>query len=159
MPDTPERRPETIIALDFGLRRIGVAVGQQVTCSASAVGVVANAASGPDWRSLERLVVEWQPARLIVGMPSRSDGQPSDLVPAILSFMQALKRFGLPVESVDENHSSLEASEMLKSQRAAGRRGRVRKEMIDSTAAMLIAERWLHARQSTFGRENRSRLV
>jgi putative Holliday junction resolvase len=143
MPGTPEHRPETIIALDFGLRRIGVAVGQQVTDSATALGVVANRSDGPDWKSLETIISEWQPARLVVGMPSHADGTPSEISEAILQFVAALARFGKPVDTTDVNHSSREADEILKNQRAGGRRGRVRKEMIDSTAAKLIAERWL----------------
>lgn len=143
MPDTPEYRPETIIALDFGLRRIGVAVGQQITNSATAIGVVANRDNGPDWARLEAIISEWQPARLVVGMPSCPDGSPSESAAAIRQFMQALVRFGRPVESTDENYSSREAADLLKAMRASGMRGRVRKEMIDGTAAMLIAERWL----------------
>jgi putative Holliday junction resolvase len=143
MPDTPENRPETIIALDFGLRRIGVAVGQQITNSATAIGVVANRDAGPDWVRLEAIIAEWQPARLVVGMPSHPDGSPSETAAMIRQFMTALARFGKPIESTDENYSSREAAVMLKDMRASGMRGRVSKEMIDSTAAMLIAERWL----------------
>jgi putative pre-16S rRNA nuclease len=143
MPDTPEHRPETVIALDFGLRRIGVAVGQQVTNSATPLGIVANRASGPDWEGLERIISDWRPARLIVGMPSRPGGGHSDSADAVTRFVATLVRFGIPVETTDENFSSREASAILKGQRAGGMRRRVRKEMIDSTAAMLIAERWL----------------
>lgn len=159
MPDTPERRPESILALDFGLRRIGVAVGQQITDSASPLGVISNGTNGPDWKSLERLVDEWRPTRLVVGMPTHMDGSPSDLSDAVTAFMQALRRFDLPVDPVDENLSSREAGELLRQQRAAGKRGRISKELIDSTAAVLIAERWLHAASTAFGREKDIRLV
>ncbi len=140
MPDTPE----TILAFDFGLRRIGVAVGQQVTASATPLGTITNGSDGPDWHAIAALVEEWQPARLIVGMPGNADGSPSDIAGEVRKFIADLGRFRRPVESEDERFSSLEAAERLKSERAAGIRGRISKGMIDSTAAMLIAERWLN---------------
>ncbi len=139
MPDTPE----TILAFDFGLRRIGVAVGQRLTASANPLAIIKNTDKGPDWAAIDALIQEWQPARLIVGMPMNADGTPSDIVEEVWGFISELGRFGVPVETEDERYSSLEAEELLKSRRAAGHRGRISKEMIDSTAATLIAERWL----------------
>jgi len=139
MPGTPE----TIVAFDFGLRRIGIAIGQQVTGSANPLGIAANSDDGPDWRAIGEIVREWNPARLIVGMPSHRDGSPSEVGEQVRSFADALGRYQLPVETVDERYSSLEAEEMLKRERALGIRGRITKEMIDSAAAVLIAERWL----------------
>lgn len=139
MPDTPE----TILAFDFGLRRIGVAVGQQVTSSASPLGVVTNGGSGPDWGQVGSLLAEWRPARLIVGMPLHADGTENDTTAAVRVFIKGLDRFGLPVDTVDERYSSIEAQELLKDERARGGSGRISKEMIDSAAAKLIAERWL----------------
>jgi putative Holliday junction resolvase len=139
MPATPE----TILAFDFGLRRIGAAVGQQVTASASPLAVVQNGENGPDWGAIENLVREWQPARIIVGMPLKADGSPAEIAQEIQAFIRELGRFGTPVETEDETFSSLEAEQLLKSARAAGLRGRISKEMIDSAAATLIAERWL----------------
>ena len=159
MPGTPERHPESILALDFGLRRIGVAVGQQVTDSASPLGIVDNGPNGPDWQTLGKLVDEWQPTRLVVGMPTHPDGTPSNLSTTITEFMSALRRFRRPVESVDENLTSTEAGRLLKQQRAAGMRGRIRKDMIDSTAAVLIAERWLRSSREAIAREKDRGLV
>ena len=144
MPGTPSPPPaETVVAFDFGLRRIGVAVGQQVTGSASPLGVVQNADSGPDWDHVERIIGEWRPARLIVGMPWHADGSPSDMSRLVEKFIEALRRFGLPVAAVDERHTSAEAESALKARRAAGQTGRIHKERIDCAAAVLIAERWL----------------
>jgi putative Holliday junction resolvase len=159
MPGTPEQKPETVIAFDFGLRRIGVAVGQQITRSASALGVVGNSTAGPDWQAIERIIADWQPARLIVGLPSHPDGTPSKLTDRVTQFMQDLRRYGRPVESTDENYSSREASQLLAAQRAQGLRRRVQKENIDSTAAVLIAERWLGKTGPGNHRENESDLV
>lgn len=135
--------PETIIAFDFGLRRIGVAVGQQVTNSSNALETIANGESGPDWLRIDEIIREWGPQRLIVGMPLHADGSPSETSERVSSFVTELDRFELPIETVDERYSSVEAQAVLKSKRAGGLRGRISKESIDSTAAMLIAERWL----------------
>jgi putative Holliday junction resolvase len=139
MPATPE----TILAFDFGLRRIGVAVGQQVTASANPLAVIQNSDDGPDWAAIDKLVSEWQPARIIVGMPAHADGSPSEIATKVRGFIGELARFERPIETEDERFSSLEAEELLKSERALGLRGRISKEMIDSAAATLIAERWL----------------
>jgi len=139
MPGTPE----TILSFDFGLRRIGVAVGQQITETASPLGIVTNGEDGPDWAGISVLVNEWRPARLIVGTPGHVDGSPSDIGNAARDFACALERFDLPVESVDERYSSLEAEALLREQRRQGKRGRIGKADVDAAAAVLIAERWL----------------
>jgi putative Holliday junction resolvase len=139
MPDTPE----TILAFDFGKRRIGVAVGQQVTFSASPLKFVANEQSGPDWRQIATLISDWRPHRLIVGMPIHVDGSAAEIAADVEDFITNLGRYDLPIEAIDERYSSLEAEQQLKSERAAGIRGRITKDMIDSAAAVLIAERWL----------------
>jgi putative Holliday junction resolvase len=76
-------------------------------------------------------------------MPAHADGSPADIGKVVEGFIDELRRFALPLETVDERYTSVDAQGMLKSRRAEGLRGRVGKEMIDSTAAALIAERWL----------------
>ncbi len=145
MPGTPEHKPDlTLLAFDFGHRRIGVAVGQRVTASASPLGAAANTDDGPDWRRIERWIEEWQPDLLLVGMPYHADGSRSDMSADVDAFVAALGRFGLPVATVDERYTSLEGRAVLRDARAAGRRGRIRKETVDAAAAVLIAERWLN---------------
>jgi putative Holliday junction resolvase len=134
---------ETILAFDFGLVRIGVAVGQTVTGSASPLGTVANGEQGPDWRRIGELVKEWGAVRLIVGMPFNTDGSSSEISRQVDAFVEGLARFSLPVETVDERYSSSEAREILVARRKSGARGRIRKESIDAASASLIAERWL----------------
>ncbi|MDX1509278.1 MAG: Holliday junction resolvase RuvX, partial [Woeseiaceae bacterium] len=102
MPDSGA--PATIIAFDYGLRRIGIAVGQSVTRSASPVGIAANGDDGPDFARIGGLIEEWRPGRLVVGMPTHADGSPTELAPAITLFIEALGRFGLPVDTEDERH-------------------------------------------------------
>jgi putative Holliday junction resolvase len=144
MPDTPEAsRPETIIAFDFGLRRIGVAVGQTITASASPLGVVANSDGGPDHARIGALLDEWRPARLVVGLPAHADGTPSDIEKQVRDFIADLQRYGLPISTVDERYTSIEAEAVLKRARSEGSRGRVSKEAIDTAAAVFIAERYL----------------
>ncbi len=145
MPGTPDShlRPETVLAFDFGLRRIGVAVGQQVTQSASALDTVSNGAGGPDWARIDHLIKEWQPSRLIVGMPQTADGKPPALLEPIREFCVCLSRYQRPIETVDERYSSQAASEQLIAARRDGRRKRISKGEIDAAAAACIAERWL----------------
>lgn len=146
MRDTPEAgKPKTILAFDFGLRRIGVAVGQQVTGSAGPVGTVRNRDGGIDHAAIAAVIDEWQPDRLVVGMPLHADGSDSEMQPLVEAFIIELRRFGLPVDTVDERYTSIEAERVLKRARAAGTRGRIRKEAIDSAAAVIIAERYLAA--------------
>jgi putative Holliday junction resolvase len=144
MPGTPElSAPATILAFDFGLRRIGVAVGQSITGSASPLGIVANRAAGIDHAAVARLIAEWRPGLLVVGMPAHSDGSPSQMQAPVEAFIEDLGRYGLPIETVDERYTSVEAERVLKEARGEGTRGRIRKEDIDSAAAVFIAERYL----------------
>ena len=135
--------PETILAFDFGLRRIGVAVGQEITASASPLAVVRNGEDGPDWAAIGMLIRDWQPARIVVGMPTFADGTESEISNRVNEFISELARFDLPLETEDERYTSVEAEEILKADRALGLRRRFKKELIDSIAATLIAERWL----------------
>ena len=136
---------ETILAFDYGRRRIGVAVGQTITASASPLGVVSNDYSGPDQEKIAALIKEWRPNRLVVGMPTHADGSASDMQNYVNQFIEALVVFEIEIDTVDERFTSVEAEAQLKDARAAGTRGRITKESIDSAAAVLIAERYLAA--------------
>ena len=142
---TPTTRARTILAFDFGRRRIGIAVGDTVTRSAAPRPAALVHASGPDWGAIAREVRAALPEVLLVGLPLQADGTPGMLSPAAREFGAALAaRFALPVEYVDEWGSSLEANAALKGKRARGeRRRRVSREDIDSAAAAVILERWL----------------
>jgi putative Holliday junction resolvase len=136
---------ETVLAFDFGLKRIGIASGETLTATAAPRPAVAVHQSGPDWDAIAREVRMLSPRLLVVGAPYNADGSPGTLAPAARRFAAELeRRFGLPVNMVDERWSSLEASAALKAQRSSGeRKRRVRKEDIDSAAAAVILERWL----------------
>jgi putative Holliday junction resolvase len=134
------------MAFDYGTRRIGVAVGQTTTASASPAGVI-EGRNAPDWNALERCVREWSPSRLLVGLPYNMDGSDTLLTATCRAFADALeKRFGLPVELVDERLTSAAATSDLRDARRSGARSRrVRAEDIDAHAARLILETWLRA--------------
>lgn len=154
MPDTPDsasaadhaETAETVLAFDFGLRRIGVAVGQAVTRSATALTTLPAVGGEPDEGALARLVADWQPDRLLLGMPL-APGETSVLEEPLKRFRRRLERFGIPLELVDEQFSSAEAQSRLTGERRSGaRRRRVSKADIDSLSARIIAEQWLAGR-------------
>lgn len=141
---TPDlSQPRTILSFDFGQRRIGVAVGQDVTGSASPLGVIANRDDGFDHDRLRALIDEWCPTKLVVGMPLHADGSASEMQVPVNAFIQELACYDLPIDTVDERYTSIDATKVLKEARAAGTRGRISKDMIDAAAAVLIAERYL----------------
>lgn len=134
--------PGAVLGFDYGRRRIGVAVGQTVTRGASALTALRNLDAGPDWAALEALLAEWRPTALVVGVPYNADGTPHDLTHEVLAFAQALgARAKIPVHTLDERLSSLEAAATLRAQRGMGRR-RARKEDLDAAAAAVILRDW-----------------
>jgi putative Holliday junction resolvase len=136
---------QTVLAFDFGFKRIGIASGDTLTRTAAPRPAAAVHQHGPDWDAITREVRMLSPGLLVVGAPYNADGSPGALAPAARRFAAELEsRFSLPVNMVDERWSSLEASAALKAQRASGeRKRRVRKEDIDSAAAAVILRRWL----------------
>jgi putative holliday junction resolvase len=128
------RVSHTYLCFDYGLRRIGVAVGQDLTCSANALGVVAVRDGHPDWDAIARFVNEWRPDAFVLGMPNNADGAPHVLHPAITRFAEHLSsRFGCRVAFIDEHLSSY----------AAEHDPQTRKLGIDAVAARHILESWL----------------
>jgi putative Holliday junction resolvase len=132
------------LGFDFGLRRIGVAVGQTITETATPLETLISRDDEPDWGAVDRLVAQWKPDRLVLGMPSNPDGSRHSLARPIARFRRALEqRYALPVELVDENLSSSEASGLLREQRRRGGRRRVRKTDVDRVSAAILLERWM----------------
>ena len=137
-------RPQTVLAFDFGLKRIGIAGGDTLTRQAAPRAAAAVHRGVPDWAAITREVRALAPAVLVVGAPYNADGGEGTLLAAARRFAAELEqRFALPVQLVDERFSSLEASEALKARRAAGARGRIERADIDSAAAAVILGRWL----------------
>jgi putative holliday junction resolvase len=145
------RAAETVLAFDFGLKRIGIASGDTLTQTAAPRAALSCSERGPDWPAIERLVSTLAPAVLVVGAPYNVDGSEGALTAAARRFAAELtRRFALPVHLVDERFSSLEASAALKARRASGaRRRRVQRADIDSAAAAVILMRWLQGEGHT----------
>lgn len=143
MQVTPES--QTILAFDFGQRRIGVACGQTFTGTANPLTTVQHLANQPDWQAIRQLLAEWQPQQLVVGLPIRHDGSDSPITKAARAFAHELQqRSELPVSLHNETLSSNAASEVLREQRQSGqRKKRLQKEDIDQIAATLILQSWL----------------
>ncbi len=145
MPDRGPAPPvSTILALDFGLRRIGVASGDTLTRSARPRGAIGNGPAGPDWTALQKHLDDVRPARLAVGEPYNADGSASPLTEKARRFAAELhQRCSLPVDLVDERWSSQDAEERLRAARASGLKARrVSAADVDATAAAVILERW-----------------
>jgi len=138
-------RGEVVLAFDYGTRRIGVAVGQTLTGTASPAGFLASSDAGPDWQAVKQCLHEWAPSRLLVGLPYNMDGSDTVLTATCRAFGDELaQRFGLPVEFVDERLTSRAATDELREARRSGAKTRrVRPEDIDALAARLILESWL----------------
>ena len=133
---------EHVIAFDYGLKYIGSAVGSIETGLAQPLRTVGCKGGRPDWASIEELVAVWQPNCFIVGRPEARS--PARLLENLDAFVKQLqRRFALPVNQMDEHLSSAEAYHKLKTQRTAGRRGKIARADIDKVAAALILESWL----------------
>ncbi|MBA3581211.1 MAG: Holliday junction resolvase RuvX [Gammaproteobacteria bacterium] len=148
MPENPVIN--SLLGFDFGLKRIGVASGQTFTNTASPVAIVDAKDGEPDWLALDKLVREWRPHGLVVGLPLFPDGSPGDMTEPAKRFAKALElRFQLPVFLQNEALSSREADSLMQHQRATGIRNRkVRKGDNDRVAASLILQRWLAQQQN-----------
>lgn len=146
-PDNAFRIPEVVLAFDFGLRRIGLAVGDTLTRTARPLAAHEVGQTGlgeTDWRNLESEVSKAGARQLVVGCPYNVDGSPSAMTAQAQRFAKSLgARLKLPVHLVDERYSSLEAEAALRDRRSAGERRRFEKPVIDSAAATIVLERWL----------------
>jgi len=141
MSATPDTSARTVLAFDFGLRRIGVAVGQSVTRTANPLTVLAAQDGAPQWAEITQLIDTWGPQALIVGLPVHMDGAEQELTRAARRFGNRLNgRYNLPVFWQDERLTSAEADWMLAE---AARNGARSSHETDSMAAALILETWL----------------
>jgi putative Holliday junction resolvase len=133
----------TVLALDFGLRRTGVAVGEMALGIAHPLKLVDTADPELRLTRVADYVQEWQPTLFVLGWPVRDDGAEHPMAAAVQAFQAALEaRFGLPVERVDERFSSHAASQSLGD---AGVRGRRQKAHLDSVAASEILQGFFDA--------------
>jgi putative holliday junction resolvase len=118
----------TVLAFDFGLKRIGVAVGEPELRTAHPLPAISR------FQQIEHLVTEWKPSELVVGRPTSAQGEPHKMTRQAEDFARRLeKRFKLPVARVDERYTSVEAESRLRG---------IKNKAIDSVAAQLILEQY-----------------
>ena len=140
----------TILGFDFGTQKIGVAVGQSITQTVTPLVTLISQNQKPDWAAIEKLIAEWQPNILVVGLPVHLDGKEQSMTQAARKFGNRLNgRFQLPVEFMDERLSSYEAEERLKECKEKkiniGKKHTNKRQTamdIDKIAAQLIVESW-----------------
>lgn len=131
----------TYLCFDFGEKRIGAAVGDDLTGSARSLQTLASG----DWKAIEKLIAEWRPQAAVVGLPLNDDGSEQKASLAARGFASQLQsRYKLTVHFCDERYSSRAADDVLREARAGGRLNRrVRKEDRDAQAARIILQQWL----------------
>lgn len=130
----------TVLAFDFGERRIGVAMGATLIGVAHPLETIAGERTDLRFAAIGRLVEAWRPTLLLVGRPLHADGTEHGLTRRARRFANQLRgRFALPVTEVDERYSSLEADALLD---AAGVSGRAAKARRDAVAAQVILQSW-----------------
>ncbi|MGH8782895.1 Holliday junction resolvase RuvX [Paraburkholderia sp.] len=130
-------REATLLAFDYGEKRIGVAIGNALTRSARPLAVLQNLNRIHRFEAVGKLISEWQPDMLVVGLPMHKDGTPHTMTQLAKRFGNQLNgRFNLPVTWVDERYSSVEAE-------AGIREGTAHTDMVDAEAARIILQQYL----------------
>jgi putative Holliday junction resolvase len=130
----------TVLAFDFGEKRIGVATGETLLGSAHPLTVIHASSNDDRFAAIGKLVDEWRPERLVVGLPTHADGTPHAMTRLASRFGERLaRRFALPVSFADERLTSRDAEARL---RETGRDARAAKAVVDAVAAQLILQTW-----------------
>jgi putative Holliday junction resolvase len=139
-------RAGTILAFDFGTRRIGVAVGESAIGLAHPLATIASEENERRFAAIRSLIDEWHPALLVVGLPLHADGTAHALTARARRFAKQLEgRFGLAAELVDERYTSLAATEALS---GAGVKTRAHQGVRDQVAAQLILQSYFDRRET-----------
>lgn len=140
MPEgVPTKSPSgTLLAFDFGKKRIGIAVGNTVSGTANPLATLDDERNEVRFARIGQLIAEWQPAALVVGLPCNDDGTPHEMTALARRFANRLKgRFELPTLLVDERYTSAAASLVLAGE---GVHGRKQKPLLDQYAAQQILQ-------------------
>ena len=133
----------TILGFDFGTKRIGIAIGQEVTGTANPLITITAVKHKPDWESISKIINEWQPDLFVVGLPVHMDGSEQDMTQSARRFSNQLNgRYQIPVALMDERLSSNEAESILKEQS-----GFTDKAQIDMMSAQLILQSWMSLKE------------
>jgi putative Holliday junction resolvase len=133
---------KVLLGFDFGMKRIGVAVGQTVTQTARALETIKANQGDPDWNRLDKLIKTWQPDALVVGIPLNMDGTSQPITATAEQFSETLRaRYQIPVFGIDERLSTKDARERLFKE---GGYKALQDGQVDSVAAQLILQNWLN---------------
>jgi len=151
MPD-PLAANRPLLAFDFGEARLGVAVGYEKTGMVHPLVTLRVKGDQPDWMQLEKLLDEWKPTALIVGLPLNMDGSDNPMTLKARKFGNRLNgRYNLPIHMVDERLTTRIASEALAETGLASRK---QKAVIDQLAAQHILQTYLNQQQKTSEPDN-----
>ncbi|AOY89601.1 Holliday junction DNA helicase RuvA [Marinobacter salinus] len=146
MPEEGHRR---VMAFDFGTRRIGVASGQEVLGTGQPVAMIPARDGVPDWSQIEKLLEEWRPNLVVVGLPLNMDDTENEMCARARKFGKRLHgRYHVPVEMVDERLTSFEAKGEVM---AAGGNRDFGRNGVDDRAAVLILETWFGLQDNRAG--------
>lgn len=129
------------LGFDFGLKRIGVAVGQGVTKTATTLNILHAINGAPNWKEVDQLINDWKPKALIVGIPIGPQGE-QPITFAARKFATQLERYDIPIHTIDELLTTKEARQRLFDM---GGFQALKKSEIDSFAAKLILESWMNS--------------
>jgi putative Holliday junction resolvase len=133
---------QTILGFDFGMKNIGIAVGQTLTGTANPLTAIKARDGIPDWDQIKSILDEWQPNKLVVGLPLNMDGSEQAITAAAKRFGNRLHgRFGLPVDWVDERLSTFEALDQMGIHSKMNARQR---SDVDQLSAQVILQSWLN---------------
>ena len=135
---------QLFMAFDFGIKRTGVALGQEITTTARPLTTIISNNDQPNWSEIEHLVKEWQPTLFVVGIPAECEENKS-IRDKIKHFCKELaRRFDLPVQEHDETLTSDEAYQQLQNKRRRVK-GKIDKLHIDQYAAAIMLESWMNS--------------
>ncbi|WP_114196215.1 Holliday junction resolvase RuvX [Edaphovirga cremea] len=130
----------TIIAFDFGTKSIGAAIGQEITGTARPLTSFKAQEGSPDWQKVEKILKEWQPDLVVVGLPLNMDGTEQPVTAQARKFANRLHgRFGVQIELHDERLSTVEARSHLFDR---GGFKALDKGSVDAASAVIILESW-----------------
>ena len=129
------------LAFDYGLKKIGVAYGQSVTCVAKEVTILKARDGIPEWNDIAKIILEWHPNFLVIGLPYNMDGSSGGLLSRAVTFAHRLNgRFQIPCYGSDERLSSAEARDQKEGKEIFKRKRKIL--AVDDTAAKIILEDW-----------------
>ncbi|AFJ03088.1 Putative Holliday junction resolvase [Methylophaga frappieri] len=133
--------PQTIMGFDFGMKHIGVAIGQQITGTANGLTALKARDGIPNWEQIETLINQWRPGQIVVGLPLNMDGTEQQMTHAARKFGNRLhNRFKIPVVWQDERLSTFEALDQMGLHTKFASRQR---SDVDKLSAQIILQSWL----------------